>query len=111
MLLTKQCLSFYQISEIIPLCLEGWANKILVWRGSYWAKQCDHSGALYKIRPYNYPSGGESLFLDALASLDLKLSVTEWVSNSPFFFKFSVIPVIPVIPVISVIPVIPVRAG
>jgi len=58
MLLRKQCLSFYQISEIIPLCLEGWANKILVWRGSYWAKQCDHSGALYKIRPYNYPSGG-----------------------------------------------------
>ena len=42
-------------------------------------------------------------FLDALASLDLKLSV----SDSPFF-KFSVIPVVPVVPVIPVIPVVPV---
>ena len=25
------------------------------------------------------------IFLDALASLDLKLSVSEWVSNLPFF--------------------------
>ena len=37
-------------------------------------------------------------FLDALASLDLKLSLSEWVSDLPFF-KLSVIPVIPVIPV------------
>ena len=59
MLLRKNCLSFYQISEIIPLCLEGWASEILVWRGSYWAKPCHHCGPLYKIRPYNYPSGGE----------------------------------------------------
>ena len=46
----------------------------------------------------------ELAFLDALASLDLKLSVSEWVSDSPFF-KFSVIPVISVIPVSPVSPV------
>ena len=57
--LRKNCLSLYQIFETIPLCLEGWASKILVWRGSYWAKPCHHCGPLYKIRPYNYPSGGE----------------------------------------------------
>ena len=35
-------------------------------------------------------------FSDALASLDLKLSVSQSVSHLPFF-KLSVIPVIPVI--------------
>ena len=45
-----------------------------------------------------------SQFLDALASLDLKLSVT----GSVMFFGFSVISVITVIPVNPVIPVIPV---
>ena len=29
-------------------------------------------------------------FLDALASLDLKLSVSQWVSDSPFFSKFNI---------------------
>ena len=36
-------------------------------------------------------------FLDALASLDLKLSVSESVSDLPFF-KYSVFPVIPANP-------------
>ena len=38
---------------------------------------------------------GEQIFLDVLASLDLKLSVSESVSNSPFS-DFQIIPVIPV---------------
>ena len=53
-------------------------------------------------------NGRSMSFLDALASLDFKLSVSQSVSDLPFF-KLSVIPVIPVFPISQVIPVIPVR--